>query len=85
MVTWPVLSVTTFLPLAGALFILALRGEGEAAKRNARWIALWITLVTFAVSLVLVWHFDPSTPEFQFVETRPWLGGAITYHMTRSS
>src|SRR5580700_2223264 len=81
MVAWPVLSVTTFLPLLGALFILALRGESEATKRNARWIALWITLVTLAVSLVLVWNFDPSTPEFQFVETRPWLGGAISYRM----
>ena len=50
--SWPVLSVTTFLPLLGALFIMALRGEEEAEKRNARWIALWTTLITFAISLV---------------------------------
>jgi NADH-quinone oxidoreductase subunit M len=79
--SFPVLSLTTFLPIVGVLFIMALRGEGEAAKRNARWVALWTTLVTFAVSLLLVWHFDASSPEFQFVETRPWLGGAINYHM----
>src|SRR5437588_316956 len=79
--SWPVLSVTTFLPLLGALFIMALRGEEEAEKRNARWIALWTTLITFAISLLLVWRFDPGSPEFQFVERRPWLGGAITYHM----
>ena len=46
MASWPILSVTTFLPLVGALFILALRGDDEAGKRNARWVALWTTLVT---------------------------------------
>ena len=50
-------------------------------KRNARWAALWTTLVTFAVSLLLVWRFDPASPEFQFVEKRAWLGGTTAYHM----
>ena len=79
--SWPVLSVTTFLPLVGALFILALRGDSEAERRNARWIALWTTLVTLAISLLVLYRFDPSSAEFQFVERRPWLGGTITYHM----
>jgi NADH-quinone oxidoreductase subunit M len=79
--SWPILSVTTFLPLVGALFILAIQGEDEASRRNARWVALWATIVTFAVSLVLLWRFDIGSPEFQFVEKRPWLGGAINYHM----
>src|SRR5579871_955994 len=81
MVSWPILSVTTFLPLFGALFLMALRGEDESIARNARWVAMWTTLVTFAVSLIMVWRFDPSSPEFQFVEKKPWLGGAISYHM----
>ncbi len=81
MLGWPILSVTTFLPLAGALLIMLIRSEGEVENRNARWIALWFTLVTFAVSLLLVRHFDPGSAEFQFVEKLPWLGGAITYHM----
>jgi NADH-quinone oxidoreductase subunit M len=79
--TWPILSLTTFLPIVGALFIMVLSGPEEAVKRNARWVALWTTVVTFAVSLMLVWRFDPSSPEFQFVENKPWLGGAINYHM----
>jgi NADH-quinone oxidoreductase subunit M len=78
---FPVLSLTTFLPIVGALFIFALRGDDEAVRRNARWVALWATLVTFVVSLNLVWNFDAGSPEFQFVEKRPWLGGAINYHM----
>src|SRR5208282_4323651 len=80
MTSWPILSVITFLPLAGALFIALLR-EDEAGARNARWVALWTTLITFAVSLLLLWRFDPGSPEFQFLEKRPWLGGAITYAM----
>jgi NADH-quinone oxidoreductase subunit M len=81
MTSWPILSVTTFLPLAGALFIMMLSGEGEAEKRNARWVALWTTLVTFAISLVLVWRFDAGSAEFQFIERKPWLAGTINYHM----
>jgi NADH-quinone oxidoreductase subunit M len=79
--SWPILSVVTFLPLVGALFILFTRGEDEAAKRNARWVALWTTLVTFGISLILVARFDAASAEFQFVEKAPWLGGAINYHM----
>jgi NADH-quinone oxidoreductase subunit M len=81
MASWPILSITTFLPLVGVLFIMILGDEDAAVKRNARWIALWATLVTFAVSLVLVWRFDPSSPEFQFVENKPWLAETIKYHM----
>lgn len=81
MVAWPILSLTTFLPLAGALFIMMMRNDADAESRNARWVALYTTLITFAVSLVLVWRFDPSSPEFQFVEKRPWMGGASAYHM----
>ena len=79
--SWPVLSVTVFLPLVGALFIMALRGDDDAVRRNARWVALWTTIVTFAVSLILVWRFDPASPEFQFQEKVPWLGGTSAYHM----
>src|SRR5712671_803241 len=81
MVSWPILSVTTFLPLAGALWIMLIYSDGAAEHRNARWVALWTTLITFGISLILVWRFDPGSLEFQFIERRPWLGGAINYHM----
>src|SRR5262249_38465546 len=80
MTSWPILSVVTFLPIIGAIFI-AFLNDDESGVRNARWIALWTTLVTFAVSLILVWRFDPGSADFQFLEKRPWLGGAITYSM----
>lgn len=81
MTTWPILSVTTFLPLVGALIVYLSRGDDEAAKRNSRWIALWTTLITFAVSVLLVMRFDPSNADFQFVEKANWLATGITYHM----
>ncbi|MGF1619423.1 MAG: NADH-quinone oxidoreductase subunit M [Rhodomicrobiaceae bacterium] len=81
MTSWPILSTIIFLPLAGALFILLLRGDDEAAKRNARYIALWTTIVTFAVSLLLWRDFDPTTAEFQFVEKYDWIGSTISYHL----
>jgi NADH-quinone oxidoreductase subunit M len=62
------------------LLISALRGRDESADRNARYIALWTTLVTFALSLLLWRDFDPTTAQFQFVEQRAWLG-TIKFHM----
>ena len=81
MTTWPILSVVTFLPVVGALLVYLSRGDDEAARRNSRWIALWTTLITFAVSLILVMRFDPTQPDFQFVEKASWLASGITYHM----
>jgi len=82
MTTWPILFVTWFLPIFGAALVYLLaRGGDEAADRTARWIALWTTLITFAVSLILVWRFDPTQTDFQFVEKTSWLASGITYHM----
>jgi len=71
------LSLITFLPLAGALLVAA---QNREAVGNARWIALWTTLLTFLVSLPLWWYFDKSTANFQFVEEARWLG-PIKYKM----
>ncbi len=81
MSSWPILSVVTFLPILGALFILTIRGDDETANRNARYVALWTTLITFLLSLFIWAGFDYSTAAFQFVEKREWLGGAMSYHM----
>lgn len=71
------LSLVTFLPAVAALIIAFQNAE---AKSNARWIALWGTLGTFLVSLLIWWNFDPSNSGFQFVEERAWLG-PIRYKM----
>jgi NADH:ubiquinone oxidoreductase subunit 4 (subunit M) len=56
----PILSVVTFLPIVGVIFI-AILNDDESGARNARWIALWTTLITFIISLILVWRFDPAS------------------------
>jgi NADH-quinone oxidoreductase subunit M len=76
-----ILSVVTFLPLVGALFLLVIRGDDEQAQRSARFVALWTTVITFVVSLLIWVNFDNSTADFQFVEEARWLGGSITYRM----
>jgi len=82
MASWPMLSVITFLPLVGALIIMLLpAGDDPAAKRNARWTALWVTSIDLVITLLLAARFDAASAEFQFVEKKPWLAGTITYHM----
>ena len=81
---WPLLSLVTFLPLVGAAFILTTRGNEAVVARNARNIALWTSLIDFALSLLLWFYFDPNTADFQFVERADWvtLGGfQFAYHM----
>jgi NADH-quinone oxidoreductase subunit M len=81
---WPLLTLVTFLPLVGAAFILMARGDEAVVARNARWIALWTSLIVFLLSLVLWFDFDSSTADFQFVERASWvtLGGFdFNYHM----
>ncbi len=79
----PILSIVTFTPLVGALLILLLvRGTPEDVARNARWSALWTSLITFVMSLLIWIGFDNSTPAFQFVEKVDWMPAyKINYHM----
>jgi NADH-quinone oxidoreductase subunit M len=73
-----VLSLVTFFPLVGALLIAA---QNKAAKRNARWIALYTTLFTLGVALWIWANFDKGSAGFQFPEEMSWLGGPIKYKM----
>ena len=77
----PILSLVTFLPLAGALLILFIKDEGESARRNIRSVTLFTTVFTFIVSLWIWAGFDTQNPGFQFVEKFDWLGSGISYHM----
>ncbi len=82
---WPLLSLTTFLPLVGAAFILLVRGDDELVARNARGVALWTSLITFVLSLFIWINFDPRTAAFQFQERAEWFdlpgGYTLSYHM----
>ncbi len=90
----PWLTMVTFAPLVGALFIIAARlvakknengvVEGEALtqlERSSKVIALGATVVTFAISLLVYSLYDPSIGGFQLVEQRAWIGGGVSYKM----
>ncbi|GAA6196259.1 NADH-quinone oxidoreductase subunit M [Pseudophaeobacter arcticus] len=75
------LSIVTFIPaVAAAVMALLMRGEDEAAQRNAKWLALMATSLTFLVSLGIYTQFDPTNTGFQFVEERDWVFG-LQYKM----
>ena len=75
------LSIITFLPLVAALVLAVfLRGSDEASNRNAKWLALIVTTVTFLISLKLLTGFDPANTDFQFVEEGSWIMG-LKYKM----
>ena len=79
---WPLLSIVTFLPLLGALFVLSIRGEAAVVARNARNVALLTSVATFLVSLLVWVNFDSSSADFQMVDQARWLPGySIVYKM----
>jgi len=84
--TWPVLTVLTFLPLMGVVFLLLIRGDDDVVIRNSRNVALWVSGFTLLISLFILWHFDPSASGYQFEDRGEWLGReGIGYHMFTSS
>jgi len=79
---FPILSAVTFLPLFGAVLVFFIQGSPEVVARNARWTALWTSLLTLALSLYLWFDFDSSSSAFQFVERAEWIPVfKIGYHM----
>ena len=79
-----ILSLITYAPLVGVAAILALRLVAPAGSPRsaelAKWVALITTLVTLALSLVMLGQFDRNTADFQFVEDFAWFAG-IHYRM----
>ena len=70
---FPLLSLITWLPLIGAGVLLTIRGDEETVATNARWAALWTSLIVLILSLLLWVKFDQSDAGFQFVESVSWM------------
>ena len=75
--TFPILSSLILLPTIGALFVLF--GRSTSNYNSAKYIALFISVGNFILSLYLWYLFDKNTSGFQFVEERKWLEGFINY------
>jgi NADH-quinone oxidoreductase subunit M len=70
------LSLVTFLPLMGALVIsIFVPTNGSNAAINSKITALFTSIATFLISLVILFKFDPSNTGFQLVEEYNWLAG----------
>ena len=81
MIDWPILTTVTFMPLVGAALIMMIRDDGKYGLANIRNVALFTTIFTFLMSLLIWIGFDESNPGFQMVERKEWLGSGISYHM----
>ena len=76
---FPILSTLVALPVVGAILLLFVR-PGDNEERVSRMIALVISLLVFAETLLLWSRFIPGSPEFQFVERHAWIPAfGITY------
>ena len=75
---FPILSSLILLPTIGALFILFTRSSNET-NRSSKYVALFISVANFILSLYLWYIFDKTLVEFQFLENREWLVGLINY------
>ena len=64
------LSLLTWLPIAGGLLVLII---GDRGIKAGRWVALATAVVVFGASIPLWIGFDPATFEYQFVEQLPWI------------
>src|SRR5580692_11783768 len=73
-----IVSLVTFAPLVGALFLTVL----PRRDRDIRIIALVVSLLTFVLSLHLPVYFHRAQTGFQYEIDKPWISSPnIHYHM----
>ncbi len=75
----PILSLITFLPLAGAFILLFVERRREAFIKG---LAFTVSLADFLLSLHLFVAFRTDTADLQFVEKVPWIKGlGVSYFL----
>ena len=75
----PILSIITYIPLAGALLIVFLVPKEKTGTIKA--IATAVAALDFVVSLPLWWMFDRGRDGYQFVEKASWIPSlGVSYH-----
>ena len=76
MAQWPLLSVLIWLPIVGAVFVLAFGRDA----RVARWLSVFVALLTFVVSLPLYFGYDAVAGGMQFGESHLWIKALKAYY-----
>ncbi len=74
-----ILTIVTFLPLAGAILLTLFKEQAAGAIRST---AFFVALVNFVISLYLYFNFDPSTAAMQFEVNQSWIPAlGVSYHI----
>jgi NADH-quinone oxidoreductase subunit M len=74
---WPILSLVTFTPLIAALFVALVPSQPARIARRAAFV---FSLIPFALSLVMLWQFDPAVGTFQLTEKAAWIPSLGVYY-----
>jgi NADH-quinone oxidoreductase subunit M len=75
---FPILTVLTFLPFAGALIIWLFQRDEDLVRKTA----LTIAGLELFVSVLLLWNFVPHTADIQFAERAAWVPAiGVSYHL----
>ncbi|MBN2678708.1 NADH-quinone oxidoreductase subunit M [Acidithiobacillus montserratensis] len=73
------LSYSIWVPIVGGLLVLAV---GDRRAQLARWLALLVSLLAFAITIPLYTGFDTHTAAMQFSERVAWIPSLnIYYHL----
>jgi NADH-quinone oxidoreductase subunit M len=73
-----ILTLAILVPAAGALLVAMLPRTGKLIQ----WCTLLVSLLTFALTLHLPFHYNYGAKGFQFVENYAWISNpAIRYHL----
>ena len=75
---FPILSSLILLPTIGAVFLFFSKDK-DGNYQAIKYVALFTSTVNFLIAIYLWYQFDPSTPDFQFVEDRIWIEGFVNY------
>jgi len=76
------LTILILLPVAGALVLIGYSLTPNRREEHFRWIALIVSIATFAVSLLLLRGTGGGIAEFRFEENVSWIGTiGARYHI----
>ncbi len=64
----PILSLLIFFPFIGSLIILLINKNDQSYERKVKEIGLWVSITNFLLSLILLYSFDKTESQFQFIE-----------------
>jgi NADH-quinone oxidoreductase subunit M len=75
---FPIISLITFIPLAGALLLVLIHKERKTLLLS---FAFSVALINFIISIILYVNFNAQTTGPQLVEKASWMGYGINYHV----